>query len=107
MKCCFINKLFDYENIIRRGIARSIYYIAEANNKYMDDYDESKVSSRIMYFDFNNQYRWALSESLPCKANKHDEHASTLTPDYITNYGKNSESGYTVYTIIADVKYPE
>ena len=107
MKCCFINKLFDYENIIRGGIARSIYYFAEANNKYMDDYDESKVSSRIMYFDFNNQYRWALSELLPCKANKYDEHASTLTPDYITNYGKNSESGYTIYTIIADVKYPE
>ena len=74
MKCCFINKLFDYENIIRGGIARSIYYFAEANNKYMDDYDESKVSSRIMYFDFNNQYRWALSESLPCKANKMNMH---------------------------------
>ena len=42
------------------------------------------------------QDRWALSESPFCKVNKYDEHVIILTPDYITNHDKNSESGYTI-----------
>ena len=40
------------ENGIRVGITRVIRHYAEANNKYMCDYDETKESIYITYFDF-------------------------------------------------------
>ena len=32
---------------IRRGICRSVYQYAKANNKYMKDYDKNKESSYL------------------------------------------------------------
>jgi hypothetical protein len=39
----------------------------EANNKYLDNYDKSKPSSFIMYWDANNLYGWAMCQFLPYK----------------------------------------
>ena len=33
---------------------------AKANNKYLVDYDSTKESSYITYFDANNLYGWAM-----------------------------------------------
>ena len=38
---------------------------AEANNKYMKDYNPDEESSYIQYLDANNLYGWAMSQQLP------------------------------------------
>ena len=38
---------------------------AKANNKYLDDYDSTKESTYITYFDANNLYGWAMVQFLP------------------------------------------
>ena len=63
--------LHDYDMLmmIERGICGGITHIskryAEANNKYMKDYDPSKPSTYIQYLDANNLYGWAMSQPLP------------------------------------------
>ena len=55
---------------IEKGLRGGISYIAkryaEANNKYINDYDPKKTSTFISYLDMNNLYGWAISEYLPC-----------------------------------------
>ena len=68
---CKIRKISDIEMylFIQKGLTRRISYIAkrysEANNKYLKDYDPTKPSKYIEYFDENNLYGWAMSGCLP------------------------------------------
>ena len=59
----------DMQLFIESGMRGGISYIAhrhaEANNKYMKNYDPSKVSCYIPYLDANNLYGWAMSQPLP------------------------------------------
>ena len=63
--------LHDYDMLMmfEKGIRGGIFHItkryAEANNKYMKDYDPDKPSNYIQYLDANNLYGWAMSQSLP------------------------------------------
>ena len=63
--------LYDYDMLmmfekgIRGGITHTSKRYAEANNKYMKDYNPDKPSSFIQYLDANNLYGWAMSQSLP------------------------------------------
>ena len=66
-----IELLKDYDMLMlfeqgkRGGISHISKRCAEANNKYMKDFDESKPSTFIQYLDANNLYGWAMSQKLP------------------------------------------
>lgn len=47
------------------GISTITHRFANANNKYMKDYDETKESSYIKYLHMNNLYGAGMSEALP------------------------------------------
>ena len=57
--------LMMFEKGIRRGISHISKRYAEANNKYMKDFDKTKPSTFIQYLDANNLYGWAMSQKLP------------------------------------------
>ena len=57
--------LMMFEQGIRGGISHISKRYAEANNKYMKDFDESKPSTFIQYLDANNLYGWAMTQKLP------------------------------------------
>ena len=63
--------LHDYDMlmVIEKGIRGGITHIskryAEANNKYMKDYNPDIESTFIQYLDANNLYGWAMTQQLP------------------------------------------
>ena len=57
--------LMMFERGIRGGITHISKRYAEANNKYMKNYNHDKPSSYIQYLDANNLYGWAMSQNLP------------------------------------------
>ena len=57
--------LMMFERGIRGGITHISKRYAEANNKYMKDYNPNKPSSFIPYLDANGLYAWAMSQKLP------------------------------------------
>ena len=57
--------LMMFEQGIRGGITHISKRYAEANNKYMKNYNPKKESSYIQYLDANNLYGWAMSQQLP------------------------------------------
>ena len=50
---------------IRGGICHATHRYTKANNKYMKDFDKSKESSYLKYWDVNNIYGWKMSRKLP------------------------------------------
>ena len=74
--------LMMFERGIRGGITHISKRYAEANNKYMKNYDSTKPSTYIQHLDANNLYGWAMSQPLPthgCKWLK------DLTADSVIN----------------------
>lgn len=73
---------------------------SEVNNKYMSDYDPSKPSVYIMYFDVNNLCGYAMSEFLP-----HGNFRSLDNVEYfnVNNIAKGSKVG-SILEI--DLEYP-
>ena len=62
--------LLMVEEGIRSGICHAVQRFANANNKYMKDYDRKKKSSYIQYLDANNLYSKAMTEKLPVRGFK-------------------------------------
>ena len=59
------DKLMMFERGIRGGMTHISKRYAEANNKYMEDHDETNPSSFIQYLDVNSLYSWAMTQKLP------------------------------------------
>ena len=57
--------LMMFEQGIRGGITHIAKRYAEANNKYMKDYNPDKPSKYIQHLDANNLYGCAMSQRLP------------------------------------------
>ena len=58
------NMFLLYEKGIRGGMCQVTCKYAEANNKYMKNYDKNKESSFLIYVDANNFYGWTMTKML-------------------------------------------
>ena len=93
-----------YEEGIRGGICNKVHSYAQANNKYMKNYDKNKESSFLMYVDdANNLYGWAMSKMLPVDGFKWVDDLSMFTEDFIKNY----DEGDVGYLLLVDIEYPK
>ena len=78
------------EKGIRGGICHSFYQYANANNKYMNDYDKNKKSPYLQYWYVNNLYGWVMSQKLPIII----KYTSQFNEDFIKNCNEESDEGY-------------
>ncbi|XP_055856053.1 uncharacterized protein LOC129919224 [Episyrphus balteatus] len=88
---------------IRGGLSQCTGRYAKANNKYMSNFDESKKSTFLGYFDVNNLYGWAMSQYLPINNFRwlSDEELKCLNIESIVD---NSNKGYI---LCVDLDYPD
>jgi hypothetical protein len=88
----------DILNMIERGKRGGLCFVGskrhvKANNKYLDNYDSTKPSNYLMYWDANNLYGWSMVQSLPYKDLKF---RNDITIEQILNTPDDSEEGYMV-----------
>ena len=57
--------LLMIESGMRGGVCHVVHSHAEANNKFMANYDENKESSFLPYLDANNLYGCPVTGKLP------------------------------------------
>ena len=60
----------------------------------MKDYDETKRSSYLQYWDINNLYSQAMFQKLPVYNFEQTDHTFDFTEDLIKNNDKESRKGY-------------
>ena len=103
--------LMMFERGIRGGISHISMRYAEANNKYMVDYDPDKPSTYIQYLDANNLYGWAMSQPLPTNGFKR---MKNLTVDLVikilekeqARQQKNEKNSPHGFIFEVDLEYP-
>ena len=93
-----------YGKGIRGGMCQVTCNHAEANSKYMKNYDKNKESSFLMYVDANNLYGWAMTKTLPVDSFKWVDDLSMFFEDFIKSYDEESDIGYL---LVVDVEYPK
>ena len=96
--------LLMIEDGIRGGICQSIHRYAEANNKYMKNYDKNIPSSYLMYLDANNLYGWPMCKKLPINGFKWENDLSRFNENFVKNYNEDSDAGYFLEV---DIEYPK
>ena len=88
------------------GMCQATYRHAKANNKYMNNYDENKELSYLVYLDANNLYGWAMSQKLPVRNYKwiEKDDISKFEEKFIKKFDEDSDQGYILEV---DVEYPK
>ena len=101
--------LMMFECGIRGGITHISKRYAEANNKYMKNYDNKKESTFIQYLDANNLYGWAMSQNLPTHGFKWMKNITKENVMEILDKSNNSmiNKGKKGYIFEVDLEYPE
>ena len=74
----------------KTGEKSELLRYAEANNRYLKDYNEDVESSYLKYLYANNLYGWAMSRNLSVNGVKWVEELSQFNEDFITNYYEDS-----------------
>ena len=98
------NMLLLFEKGLRGGICNVIHKYAKASNKYMKNYDGTKISKYLMYVNANDLYGYAMSIRLPIDNFKWETNLSIFTADFVTNYDEESD---IEYLFVVDVIYHE
>ncbi|KYN11372.1 hypothetical protein ALC57_16475 [Trachymyrmex cornetzi] len=98
-----IDMVMFVERGVRGGLSQCSHRYAQANNKYnVSSYNPSEPSTYlIMYFDVNNLYGWAMSESL--------SYGESQWVDDIEHFDVMSVSSDSVigYILKVDLAYPQ
>lgn len=92
-------------NGIRGGLVQASHRYAEANNPDIENFDDTKEQSYIMYFDVNNLYGYAMSHALPLDEFCWMDEAeiNELTTDKILGL---PDDDYHGYVFQVDLEYP-
>jgi len=91
------------ESGLRGGVAMVSKRFSKANNPRVANYDPSKPDVHLMYWDANNLYGWAMSQSLPEGKFRWLEDHEIEAIDW-SKTRKNSDTGYVLE---CDLEYPE
>ena len=83
------------ETGMRGGISYIVKRFNKANNKYMQSYDNNKLSNYIMYLDANKLYSWAMSQYLPYSEFKW-LNQKEISKFCLNSVSENSSIGYTL-----------
>ena len=70
----------------------------------MKDYDKSRESLYIQYWDVNNLYGWAMSQKLPVNNFERIKDTSQFNEELMKNYNGENDKGYFLEV---DVQYTE
>ena len=97
-----IDMLLMVEKGIKRGICHSIYRYAKSNNKYMKD-DRNKESSYLQYWDVNNLYGLAMSQTLPVNNFEWIKDTSQFNEDFIKKYNEENDKEYFFSKLILNI----
>ena len=104
--------LMMFEKGIRGGISHISKRYAEANNKYMENYDSDKPSTYIQYLDANNLYGWAMSQPLPTGGFKWMKNLTVdlvlkiLEKEQARKNGGYCQRGTVGFLLEVDLEYP-
>ena len=94
--------------MVKKGVGgrvcHAIFRYAEANNKYMKNYDKNKESSSLKDCDINDLHGWTMSQKLSLGGFKWVEETCQFNEAFIKSYNKDSD---IEYFIEADVQYLE
>ncbi|CAH3040626.1 unnamed protein product, partial [Porites lobata] len=91
------------ERGMRGGISMISHRYAQANNKYLQEYDPEKPTSFITYQDSNNLYGEAMTQSLPVSDFKWVEEKDVKSFNVITV----QDDADTGYFLEVDLEYPK
>jgi hypothetical protein len=89
---------------IRGGVCDSPKRVAEANNIYVENYNDQDQQTFIVTLDLNNACGWAMSQSLPWDNFRWVDEKQFADHYHIINLNENDETGY-IFEV--DLDYPE
>lgn len=106
VKLELIHSLEMYEFLekgIRGGLAQCSLRHAQANNKYLPNYDASQKSTYLVYLDCNNLYGYAMTKKMPIS----DLRFLTIDEIKTINVSSISDDSEYGYILEVDLMYPE